>query len=571
MAEVRIPRIKEFPTDGKYWRVDWLGALEPNPNITTEPFFQIVLSPFHSAPLGLDADKLSSITVTDPKQQRVRRIGIGQLRFVDIGSVWKDGLHQGLFAGRDEIFFDLQINPKSVRIIPALHKDNGWNVIPYSHYRVGKAGAGSFLVAVEYEGDPYGILIPAMELIRFYYAVSSNLAHAIFSGAFQHSLDSIVNVARTWYSKEDDRVFLGLRQQVTDDEGWIIARILRSEQAARSCRHIYDSFLKDIVNKKYIHLSSGFPFHGVTNLQAKVKKIPGPDGKWRNLILSLDSCSAPMPFSELTVIRDNDGGKGNPDTDIPTDQKKPYSRNAKPSNGKDDLPLQSQNDTNAALSTVILKAASGRFSALDGRKPDKLTKEQCEYHSVGLSGGGFTVDALGTGQGGYGQDEKNTQRANIVSGRNRKKAAAPSFDIFIEAIDNLNKKEGIQASIREVGPELVYMPLTKPSDRWQWGYLDSATKLRRSVIVADISIDDKFFNLIEFQQREKERCTVCLASAGEAKVADSDLYRLLYQCSLKTGVWKNIDITRFGISSLKHTWVDSVFLADSIELRINRT
>lgn len=567
MAEVRIPRIKEFPKDGKYWRVDWLGALESNPNITTEPFFQIVLSPFHSAPLGLEADKLSSVKATDPEQQRVVRIGIGQLPLISIGSVWKDGLHQGLFAGRDEIFTGLQISPKSVRIIPTLHKENGWNVIPYSHYRVGKAGAGSFLVALEYEGDPYGILIPAMELIRFYYAVSSNLAHAIFSGAFQHSLDSIVNVARTWYSKEDDRVSLGLRQQITDDEGWIIARILRSEQAARSCSHIYDTLLKDIVNKKNIHLSADFPFHGITNLQAKVKKIPRPDGKWRNLILSLENCSAPMPFSELTVIRDNDGGKGNPDTDIPADQKKPYSRHAKPSNGKDDLPLQSQNDTNAALSTVILKAASGRFSALDGRKPDKPTKQQCEYHSAGLSGGGFTVDVLGTGQGGYGQDEKNTQRANIVPGRSRKKAAAPSFDIFIEAIDHLNKKEGVQAGIREVGPELAYMPLTKPSDRWQWGYLDSATKLRRSVIVADILVNDNFFTLIEFQQRENESCVMCLLCSNDARVYGKELYSILFKCSLKNGVWKNIK-SNCDLVSIKHTWSDCFSLLNILSSRI---
>lgn len=568
MANLRIPRIEEFPRDNLYWRVDWVGALLPNPEITTEPHVQIVISPFFSDPNGLRPDGLSSVRATDLSRQKVIKIGVGQLPLINVGSVWKDGLHIGLFAGKGEIFTDLQINPKSVKEIPALHKDSGWSVIPYSHYRVGKAGAGSLLIAVNYEGDPYGILIPAMELIRFYYAVSTNLAHAVFSGAFQHSPDSVINAARTWYREEDDRVFLGLRQQITDDEGWFIARILRSKQAAESCRHIYDSLLKEIVNKKYIHVPASFPFHGSTNLQAKVKKIPGPDGQWRNLVLSLEQCTAPLPFSELTIIRDNDGSKANPETDIPNEKKKAYRRNSKPSNDKGDLQLQSQNDTNAALSTVIITAASGRLSVLNGRKPDKPTKEQCEYRSAGLLAGGFAVEALGTGQGGYGQDEKNTQKANVVPGQSSRKAAAPSFDLFIEAIECLNQKEGVMASIREVGFALAYMPLTKPSDRWQWGYLDSASRKKRSVIIADIYVDGRFFNLIEFQQREKERYTVCLAYTGEAKVADSDLYRLLHECSLKTGVWKNIDLAGFGISSLKHTWGDSSLFGDSVISRV---
>lgn len=571
MAEINIPPIMEFPTDGRFWRVDWLGALKPNPEVTTEPFFQIVLSPFQSDPKSLPHDELSSITVTNPDQQKVVEVGIGQLPFIEIGSIWRDRKHQGIYAGHREKFSNLPINDLTVRVISAIHKEDGLNIIPYRHYRIGKAGAGSVLVAVEQNGDPYSILIPAMELIRFYYAVSSNLAHALFSGALQHNLDSIINTDRTWYRAEDDRVFLGLRQHVTNEEGWVIARILHSKNAAESCRKIYDSAVKDMINKKYIHATSGFPFVGSTNLRARVEPLPSPDNsKRRHLVLSLVHCTALMPYSELTVIRDNNADQANPATDIPEDQKKAYDRGSRPKNAKKDLALQSSKDTNASLTNIVLEVASNRFGVLAGREPDKPDKEQCEYRSGGLSRNDFAIDALGTGTGGYGVDEKAIQKVNITPERNRRKAAAPSFELFIAAVEHLDRQQGISACVRQVGPELEYMPLTKPAGKWQWAYLDSGNRKRRGVVIADIRMGEQFFNLIEFEQRKTERCTVCLVyKRDSSRTSDPDLHHLLFLCSSKIGVWKNIDLMDYRITSLKHTWTDSISLCDSVANRIS--
>jgi hypothetical protein len=40
----------------------------------------------------------------------------------------------------------------------------------------------TLLVAVEQDGDPYAVMIPTPEIIRFYYAPSTRLAQAIFWG-----------------------------------------------------------------------------------------------------------------------------------------------------------------------------------------------------------------------------------------------------------------------------------------------------------------------------------------------------------------------------------------------------
>lgn len=572
MAITRIPQIKEFPMDGKFWRVDWKGAVHPNPDITTEPLFQVVISPFFGNPSGIPGDRRASVNQTDVEQQKVINIGIGQLPLVSTGSIWRDGLCQEILAGKYEIIKNLIISPQTTRIITATHKENGKNIIPYKSYRIGKAGAGSKLIAIERNGDPFALLIPVMELVRFYYAVSTNLAHAIFSGSLQHNPDSIINVSRTYYRAEDDRFFLGLRDHISDEEGWIIARILHSKEAFLSYCKIHDTVLKNTINNKFLHIESNFPFTGKTNLEARVKWIQqSDDSPWRCLILSLERCSAPFPYSTLTVIRDNDGTGAESDTDRPEEEKKPYSRQ-KGTNTKtaEDPPLQSGTDTNKSLSNVILALPSDRFGILNGRKPDKPKKLECEYRSAGSSLQDFAVEALGTGLGGYGLEEKNIQKANISPSFSRKKGAKASFDTLIAAIHKLNRYNHISASIHQVNPALENMPLTKPHKRRQWAYLDSSTKTKRGVIIADLYFDGCFFNLIEFEMRDGENYTVSLISSGLKKLSDEELYNIIFQCSMAKGVWQNIHAKSSGIEiiSLRHTWTDHRSFSETVQKRL---
>lgn len=560
--------------DGKFWRVDWKGAVLPNPDITTEPFFQVVLSPFFDNPYWMLGDKRASVSQTDMEQQKVYDIGIGQLPLIPTGSIWKDGICQNILSGKHTTISNLLISPQTTQVITATHKENGKNIIPYNAYRIGKAGAGSKLIAVEHKGDPFGILIPVMELVRFYYAVSTNLAHALFSGAFKSNPDSIINVSRTYYRAEDDRFFLGLRQHVTDEEGWIIARILQSKEAFLACGKIHDAVLKNAINHNSSHIESDFPFTGLTNLEATVKWIKQPDGSqypWRCLILSLERCSAPLPYSGLTVIRDNDSNSAQSDTDRPEEEKKPYTRKTGTHTQEaEDPPLQSGIDTNASLSNMVLTVPSDRFGALNGRKPDKPTKEECEYRSAGASLQDFAIEALGTGLGGYGLEEKYIQKANISPSYTRKKGAKASFDTLISAIQELNKYNAIIAEIRQVEPALEYMPLTKFPKRWQWAYLDSTTRTKRNVIIADISFGGCFFNLIEFEMRETEKRTAALISSDRIQLNTEHLYKILLRCSLADGIWKNIPTNDLGIDiiSLKHTWTDHRSFSEAVQKRL---
>jgi hypothetical protein len=84
MTAENIPRIKEFPADNRYERIDWLGAIERNPHIPSEPFVQIVISPLiQNEDIHSSAKKLASTHVTDYEKQCVIKIGVGQLPFIN--------------------------------------------------------------------------------------------------------------------------------------------------------------------------------------------------------------------------------------------------------------------------------------------------------------------------------------------------------------------------------------------------------------------------------------------------------------------------------------------------------
>jgi hypothetical protein len=89
-----IPGIKEFPSDGRYWRVDWFGAIQPNPKVAREPALQVIITPFKTTDIHqLTPSQLASASasIIDYQQQRTILVGCGQLPMLCIGSVWHQG------------------------------------------------------------------------------------------------------------------------------------------------------------------------------------------------------------------------------------------------------------------------------------------------------------------------------------------------------------------------------------------------------------------------------------------------------------------------------------------------
>lgn len=563
-----IPEIKEFPSDSRYWRVDWFGAIQPNPKLPREPVLQVVITPFKTPDItALPPNKLASASsgLVDYTDQRTISIGTGQLPAVCIGSIWRNSECQQQLAGQLTEFKGLEISKHTSQVLNASTKEHNQYIIPYTHYKFGKDGYFSKMVAVEHGGDPYGILIPMAELVRFYYAVSTDLADVIFSGDLKHNLHAVLNMEHTWSEPEEQREIIGLRQRFSDQDGWILARILNSPEAWLGATAVHDAMLKNRLNGVLAHIESNFPFAGSTNLIARCKMLPTVvPNKWRYLVLSLVRCSAVFPFRHLTVYRDNDNNRAKDSEDKPDEEKKPCWSGPRVIPGQQGKPFQSQQAPNKNAVTEIFNLPTDRFSDLAGKEPDKPTKEQCDYKSVTVAKPPVETNQLSSAQAENIDSTVGTGRLN--STYERAKALPAGFDTFIKAIEHLNTYEGFSAKIREPDELIRHIPLTKPEGTWQWAYLDSAKNIKRRVQIADIQHNDNYLTAIEFEQRANEKYQMGIVTYLVPRKADSILlHGILTRLTEAKGVWSNIlPSSREKVNSIKHNWTTLEKLTESI-------
>ena len=113
------------------------------------------------------------------------------------------------------------------------------NAIPRSSYLFGASWPNvrrTLLVAVEQDGDPYAVMVPTAEIIRFYYGPSTRLAQALFWGEY----DDMFNADRSGVFKEGV-VRVHLRRWLEDEDAWTLARYICSPLMQREASELYKS------------------------------------------------------------------------------------------------------------------------------------------------------------------------------------------------------------------------------------------------------------------------------------------------------------------------------------------
>jgi hypothetical protein len=83
----------------------------------------------------------------------------------------------GYSAGNEKPF-RVVIKPDTVHCLRVNALENGDALIPRQYHRIGPSGMEAFCLTVEQDGDSPDLIIPAVEVLRFYYAISTSLAKA---------------------------------------------------------------------------------------------------------------------------------------------------------------------------------------------------------------------------------------------------------------------------------------------------------------------------------------------------------------------------------------------------------
>lgn len=571
-----VIQIKEFPNDERVWRIDWFGAVRKNDNVPTEPTIDVYLRPVSVT------DKTSIADFGWLNKERICcTIGVGQLPVLTIGSLWKNGKLLDYQVIVPSNLPNVNIAEDSVRLIEAAHKDQTGYIINKAAFDIGgfKNGLSARCLAIESDGDPYSIIIPVAEVIRFYYAISTNLAKIAFLGSYETNFDQIIG-ERCGFDSKTKILIIHLRQWLYDNEGWVLGRILRDKNAQQGFFQIHRSLVKQSVGKYHQPMpETNFPFQGKTDWAARCLSFTS-GGKVRTLILELLRCTAPFPFSNLVVIRDNDGRQASPETDLPESNKRPYLRNQRLKSGTSKK-LHSIEEPVQNMKRMVIDYVKERFGDLWNKELIKPEKEFCNYRKTDLLflPPSESTTALGTGDGTSGQSKtapisisinvgKETGIAQKLRSHSRSEALPATFENMMAAVRYLSENYQDKGVTAKVWPTL-YMPLTSNRSS-QWSYLDtSATttnlvKTPRRVLIAELNIDNMLFWLVEFEQRESESLTAAMIYGANSMKAE-EIKKILHLLARSKGIWKNIPPHgRFHIRPMKHSWPSIEEYASSI-------
>lgn len=297
--------IKEFasalnPSD--YWRIDWLGNIRRHGPHLAQHQVDVFFSPLNRHFQGV----LTAPGAADPFHQHLVPIGVGCLPMLHIGAVFKEGHlvpQPPRKANRQRFFVSLdQQRPFSLsnpidRFLPYA---NRLKAITPNEFVIGgrawKQAVDSQLTAIPDKAgsDSFFLMIPNLEIARFFFCTSSVLARNLFSNAWEKLIWN--GGCNTENRPHEITVGLNPVAGVRYRDARTLGLKLASPAANECIRSIYQS-LQSASRVNNTPLSCFFPAQGDVQIEAEVIEIQtGTKLGKRFFVTRLISCEWNLPF-----------------------------------------------------------------------------------------------------------------------------------------------------------------------------------------------------------------------------------------------------------------------------------
>lgn len=239
---------------------------------------------------------LSPDSTMPAKLQRKVWVSAGTLPLLRIGDIWREGKLEARPDYQLESFADLRIDTSTIHLVKAgLNLNDKGFLLPISEHPWHMQCTHSYCVMVELPDDRR-LIIPCIELIRFYFGSSSNLVTKLFLPPLERkSLYS-----NPQFDKATGRLVLELAEKISGASAADIGRLHLDPVAWRAALHVGASALKASIAKQSVYPQAFFPFEGKTTLVAAGKWLSfGEQPQSTFIVFNLRSCSHPFPFRSL--------------------------------------------------------------------------------------------------------------------------------------------------------------------------------------------------------------------------------------------------------------------------------
>lgn len=223
-------------------------------------------------------------------------VSIGTLPLLRIGDIWHNGQLVSTPDYELEQFLDLEINSQTAVLVKAgLNLEEKGFLLPRTEHPWHMECTQSYCLMVELPQNRR-LIVPCIELIRFYFGSSSNLLTKLFLPPLVR--DTLYS--KPHFDKSSGRLTLQLAAGISGVSAADIGRMHMDPHAWRSAVHVGASLLKGTVSGQGAFPQSYFPFEGQTDLVTSGKWLSFQDNPRATFIVYyLRSCSHPFPFRSL--------------------------------------------------------------------------------------------------------------------------------------------------------------------------------------------------------------------------------------------------------------------------------
>jgi hypothetical protein len=239
---------------------------------------------------------LLSPSSTWSEQQRKVWVSVGALPLIRVGDIWRDGRFEAMPDYELEQFNDVKINTDtSVLVKAGLNLEDKGFLLPRGEHPWHMQCTQSYCLMVTLQNGRR-LIIPCMELIRFYFGSSSNLLTKLFLPPLSQSALH----GDGYFSQLSGRLVLHLAAGISGTSAADVGRIFMDHTAWRAALLVGTSLLKASTSGQPAYPQAVFPFEGRSNLVASGKWLSfGGESRATFLVYSLRSCSHPFPFKSL--------------------------------------------------------------------------------------------------------------------------------------------------------------------------------------------------------------------------------------------------------------------------------
>lgn len=510
-------------------RLDWFGGVQANPRDGNNPLLECFFTPQDTF-----IDQTGS-TIYAPKLGRQYRAGIavGYLPGLFLGQYFHniELLAQEKWPESETIVIDFDVPEADSIIETTLPKLDLMRGIVSSNFDPDASNSGlkrlqGTLVKSSKKGKVVGcseeVVMPEIELIRYYLTNSTHSCKNIFTGAFTEAALPlrVVNRLHESDSPPPGKVRLVYRHGYEANDAPALARILYApdDLGLMAARRVTNTINRDRINGAvgWIgHPRTYFPFVGKTRMTIEGKRFKTNSGTFIFLAHRIKSCTAPFPFTDLSFCDEIEPG-GNP---APPGAPEAFPQ-AKPSYGPandiEGLGTSKSNERPKSGSLIIHSELRQReYPSLGDIKivREKLrdstftsSKKIPEYdeHLINASTGSGTSD-------------NSSSSRQSLSDPIAKSRLSADLVTFIEILIALRKKHPaweIQTLLVGDGFHnedewTSYFPMV-PCDKRKsimriFSFLDEKKEHPRSFICGEVSIKGKYLYLFEAERRLSQK------------------------------------------------------------------